>query len=176
MILILVVTSTAQEQIIREALANRHTAVEPVTYFIKQQLAEQLLGRDSIAHHARRQIQLGFQHLPTAMIGLGLAAGVDMTPEGTFLVCAAMAMTRSGRQVVGWSTPRLIPETIGRDLSKGGNLDKLIQTYRQQWKPVDIFSQIDIDELINRQASYGEAVAAALDGIFQGYQISPTKL
>lgn len=167
MILVLSVNTTEQEQIVREVLANRRIAAEVVTCQIQQAIAEQLLGRDSITHRARHQVQLGFQRVPTAMIGVGLAAGIDMTPEGVFLVCAALAMARSGRQVIGWSTPRLIPETVGRDLSKGGNLDKLMQNYRQLWKPVDIFSQIDVDELINRHASYGEAVAAALDGIFQ---------
>lgn len=167
MILVLTVNTNEQEQLIREALANRRIAVEAVTCLAPSLSTDQLLGRDSITHRARHQVQLGFQHVPTAMVGLGLAAGFEMTPDGAFLVCAALAMTRSGRQVVGWSTPRLIPETVGRDLSRGGDLDKLMQSYRQQWKPVDVFSQIDIDELINRHASYGEAIAAALDGIFQ---------
>ena len=167
MILVLTVTSTDQEALIKDALANRRTAVEPVTYHVSQQLSEQLLGRDSIANFARRQILKGFQHQPNATYGLGLGAGIDMQPEGTFLVCAAMAMSRSGRQVIGWSTPRLIPETVSRDLSRGGNLDKLMESFRQQWKASDIFSQIDVDELVHRHASYGEAVSAALDALFQ---------
>lgn len=167
MILVLSVTSNDQEQIIRDVIANHRIAVETVTNHIQKKLSEQLLGRDSIAHQARQHAQLGFLRVPNATYALGLAAGIDMAPEGTFLVCGAMIMARNGRQVVAWSTPRLIPETVSRDLSKGGSLDKLMQVYREQWKPIDAFSQIDVEELVTRHASYEEAVTSAFDGLFQ---------
>lgn len=167
MIIALTVTNDDQQRIAEEALSERHLKLEIVTYKIHQDMEEQLLGRDSIAHHARHQAQQGLQHITKATYGVALAAGIDMTPEGIFLVCAAVGLSRAGRQVVGWSTPRLIPETVSQEISTGGKLDQLMENYKQQWKPVDVISLPDIDELISRHASYSEALASALDALFQ---------
>ncbi len=167
MLLVINSTSTNQEKVVLEILAARRVTVETIVNHIHQQFKEQLLGRDAIIHQARHEIQQGFQRIPHAAFGLAMAAGIDMQPEGVFLVCVAMAMTRPGRQIEGWSTPRLLPEEVSREISKGGNVETLLENYRRQWKPVDVFSRIDLDELIDRHASYSEAVAMAIDGLFQ---------
>lgn len=168
MIIALTVTNNDQERIAKEVMTDRRLMVEVVVFHVKQEMEEQLLGRDSIAHHARHQVQQGLQRLPRATHGLGLAAGIDMTPEGIFLVCAAVALSRNGHEAVGWSTPRIIPEPVSEDITTGGNFDELISTYRQLWKPVDIISLADVEELISRHASYAEAITSALDAMFQG--------
>lgn len=169
MIFALTISNNDQERIAREVIGFHRVAAEIMPYHVKQDMEEQLLGRDSIAHHARHQAQQGLQHVIRATHGLGLAAGINMAPEGIFLICAAVTLSRTGHEVAGWSTPRIIPEPVCQEITSGGNFDELIRRYRQQWKSIDIFSMTDIDELISRHNSYAEAITSALDAIAQGH-------
>lgn len=158
-------SSDDKRKILDDVLGARHIVATVVQVAVESGIGEQPIGRDTIEHGARNRAGHALQRVPKSNLGVGMEGGIDMTPEGMFLVCSVVIRSRNGREATTWSVPRLIPDTVARAITEGQSFGKTIREYRDLWKPVDTFSAVDIEELINRRGSFTEALVTALDTI-----------
>lgn len=153
------------QAVVDEVLGLRHVTATIVPTNVVVHGTDRLLGKDSVAHAARQFAAVALHRMRAAQLGLGLAGGIELAPEGTFAIAAAVIRSRSGHEAVAWGRPRLIPEAAARSIHDGGTFDEVMKQYHEQWRPVDPVSIVDIEELLTRRGAYTEAISGALDAL-----------
>jgi len=151
--------------VVDEVLGTRHLTATVIPTSVIVHGIDRLLGKDSVAHAARQFAAGALHRMRAAQLGLGLAGGIELAPEGTFAIAAAVIRSRNGHEAVAWGRPRLIPEAAARSLNDGGTFESVMKQYRELWRPVDPVSMVDIEELLTRRGAYTEAISSALDAL-----------
>ncbi len=149
-------------------LGSRHVAADLRSVRMNDEANMAPIGRESIGHLARERAVRAHKMIGNAKMCFGISAGIEMTPTGSYLVCAVTVRAGTGREATGWSLPRLLPETVVRGVSDGGGFDSVLEEFRKLWHPTDVFTATDLDELLSRHHSIMEAAGAAFDALENG--------
>lgn len=154
--------SVEQGELLQSVLLAGHFEGSVTIRLVPEHAAQQILGRESIGQAAKKKAHNALQTVHDTKCSLGFARGIEMLPSGTFVVCCAAIRYTNGRESIGWSQPRLLPETVAAVVGNGGDFFQAMATYKQRWHITDTLSLSEIDEILSCRQGTEEAVQAAL--------------
>lgn len=160
----IVVQADAVEQgeLLRALLVADHYIGPISVRFIPEVTQHQILGREAIGQAAKKKAHAALQASHEVQCSLGFSRGIEMLPAGTFVLCCVVIRYTNGRESVGWSQPRILPETVAAVVGNGGDFFQAMQAYKQRWHITDTLTLSEIDEVISCRQGTEEAVQAAL--------------